>query len=58
MRKPRLILGLLLLASSFIVFILSLLSIFPKTIAGLFLFFSILFTVSTVNNRHRFRGFE
>lgn len=58
MRKTRLILCLILLLFSFIIFVLSLLSLFSKMIAGLFLFMSIYFTVSTFNNRHRFRGFE
>lgn len=58
MRKSRLVLCLAMLAVSFILYILSLLSIFPKIIAGLFLFFAIFFTVSSINNRHRFRGFE
>lgn len=58
MRKYHLILCLFLIASAFILFILSLLALFPKTIAGLFLFFSIFYTVSSFNNRHRFRGFE
>ncbi len=57
MQKTRLILGFFLLAASFFIFILSLLAFFPKLLAGALLFFSIFYLVSTISNRHRFRGF-
>lgn len=58
MRKTRIFFSILLLIASFFIFILSLLSIFPKLIAGLLLFLSLFLTISSFNNRHRFRGFE
>lgn len=57
-RRSFLPLCVLIIAISFAVFILSLLSIFPKLLGVPILFFSILLTVSFINNRHRFRGFE
>lgn len=58
MRKYHLILCVFFIATAFFLFVISLLALFPKTLAGLFLFFAIFYTVSTFNNRHRFRGFE
>lgn len=58
MKKYHFILCIILIVSAFILFVLSLLALFPKILGGLFLFFAIFYTVSTFNNRHRFRGFE
>ena len=57
---PRLLLifGIVLVAVSFVLFVMSLLKFIPTIVGGALLFVSILFTVSLINTRNQFRGFD
>ncbi|WP_377889579.1 hypothetical protein [Alkalihalobacillus sp. R86527] len=52
------IIGLILIAMSFGVFLMGLLKFIPSIVGILLLFLSILFTVSMFNKRNQFRGFH
>ncbi|MCD8500832.1 MAG: hypothetical protein LRY71_03060 [Bacillaceae bacterium] len=58
MYKYMVLFGLILIFLSFWMFVFSLLRILPIFIASPLLLLSILFTVHSINERRRFRGFQ
>ncbi|MDQ0483410.1 hypothetical protein [Guptibacillus hwajinpoensis] len=58
MPRILLLLGVVFVAVSFVLFIMSLLKFIPTIVGAALLFVSILFTVSLFNTRNQFRGFD
>ncbi|WP_347550706.1 hypothetical protein ABFG93_03595 [Pseudalkalibacillus hwajinpoensis] len=57
---PRflLIISIVFVVISFIIFLMGLLKFIPTVVGGAILFISILVTVSVINQRNQFRGFD